>query len=137
MTSVYTRLHGRKFSSTASPHARAQKLCGAGRLVLIPINEGRGTQPEVEPRVCPWRAHHGWSFGRGGAHLPAMLFSAVCTSPAQCLGVPGACGQCLPAPLMLPLGRQSRRAERLPATDLFTVSSSGSLFNIYLLSWPR
>ena len=64
MTSICTRLHGRKFSSTASPHARAQKLCGAGRLVLIPIIEGRGTQHEVEPRVCPWRAHHGWSFGR-------------------------------------------------------------------------
>lgn len=33
---------------------------------------------------------------RGSAHLPAMLFSAVCTAPAQCVWVPCAYGQCLP-----------------------------------------
>lgn len=104
MTSVYTRIHGRKFSSTASPHARAQKLCGAGRLVLIPINEGRGTQPEVEPHVCvrlsPVCVHGGtiMAGASGERQCPPPSHALLCSlyTPGPVCGVPGAYGQCLP-----------------------------------------
>ena len=60
MTSVYTRLHGRKFSSTASPHARAQKLCVWSWQTGLDSNQWRKRDPTRGWAPCVSMAGPSW-----------------------------------------------------------------------------